>query len=153
VSQHQHSAALLRAKGIPYCPVLVCRTSSQHACVTEIHLGNELAAIKVCSEPTAVLCSTAQGTMHFPLFSVALQNRLAACLCHREYTSEDSLLEKECNEPTPILCSIAQDKTHSPLFSAALQNRACVTAGTAVEIFSSNKCSADQAHSRLVSLL
>ncbi len=48
-----------------------------------------LLLIKVCSKPTPVLCSFAQGTMHFPLFNAALQNRLAACLLHWKYTSDN----------------------------------------------------------------
>ena len=32
--------------------------------------------MQVCSEPKLMHCSTGQGKMHSPLFSVALQNRL-----------------------------------------------------------------------------
>ena len=38
VTQHQSSLALLRAKCNPHCSVLLCKTGSQHACVTTKHL-------------------------------------------------------------------------------------------------------------------
>ena len=42
MSQHQYSAALVRAKCIPHCPVLVCKTGSQHA------YGTRNTPVKVC---------------------------------------------------------------------------------------------------------
>jgi len=38
----------------------------------------DLLFTKVCSDPTSMHCSTAQGKVQFPLASAALQNRLIA---------------------------------------------------------------------------
>ena len=66
--------------------------------------------IKVCSDPTPGLCSTALGKMHSLMFSVALQDRLTACLWHHRHTYADLLFIKVCSDPTPGLCSTALGK-------------------------------------------
>ena len=68
-------------------------------------------------------CSTGQGKIASLLFSVALQNRLTACLCHCNYTYGDLLFVKVCGDATPMHCSTGQGKIASLLFSVALQNR------------------------------
>jgi hypothetical protein len=85
------------AKCIPHCPVLLCKTVSQHVCVTvnticcssrcavtqhqctHCRYTNEgLLLIQVCSEPKEMPRSAGQGKMHYPLLSGALQNRFTA---------------------------------------------------------------------------
>ena len=53
-------------------------------------------------------CSTDQGKLHSPLFSVALQNRLTAGLGHCNYTYRDLLFIQVCSDPTAMQCSTGQ---------------------------------------------
>ena len=77
--------------------------------------------IKVGRDPTPMLCSTAQGEVHAPLLSAALQNRLTAGLSHCKCTYANQLFIQVDSYTTQINCSTG--KMHSPLLSAALQNR------------------------------
>ncbi|DBA96982.1 TPA: hypothetical protein ACH3X3_012923 [Trebouxia sp. C0006] len=67
--------------------------------------------------------STGQGKIASPLFSVALQNRLTAALCHFNNTYGDLLFIQVCSDATPMHCSTGQGKIASPLIRVALQNR------------------------------
>ena len=179
VRQQKCTEALVKAKCIPPCSVLLCKTGSQQVCVTAI------TPMKICSSYRCAVsqhqwqCSTGQGKMQSPMFSAALQNRLTACWFHCSYTYGDYLFIQVCSEPTKMHCITGQGKMHSPLFSAALQNR--LTAGLchcnytyedllfiqvcseptsmAVQHWSRQNavpyvqwCSGKQAHSRFVSL-
>ncbi len=68
-------------------------------------------------------CSSGQDKTACLLLSVALQNRLAAALCHCNYTYGGLLFIQVCSDATTMHCSSGQDKTACLLFSAALQNR------------------------------
>ena len=128
MTQHQCYAALLRAKYIPHCTVLLCKTGSQQTSCHCNYTYEDLLLIQVCIDPTPVLRSSAKGKMHSPLSSATLQNRFTARLCHCNYTYEGLLLIQVLNDPTPVLCSTGSGKMHSPLSRAALRNR--LTAGT-----------------------
>ena len=78
VNQRSCTAALVRARCIPHCSVLLCRTGPQQALCQCSYTCGVLRFMKVCSEPTFMHCSTGQGKVHSPLLSVALQNRLTA---------------------------------------------------------------------------
>ena len=78
VSQHKCSVALLKAKCNPHCSVLPCKTGSKQAVCHCNHSYGVLLFIQVCREPAQMQCSSAQGKMQSPLFSVALQSRLTA---------------------------------------------------------------------------
>ena len=78
VNQQQSTAALFRAKCSFHCSVLLCKTSSQQAVCHCSYTYGDLLFIQVCSDPPQMLCSTVQGKMQFPLFSLAVQNRLTA---------------------------------------------------------------------------
>jgi len=78
VSQHKCSAALLKANCNPHCSVLLCKTGSRQAVCHCNHSYGVLLFIQVCREPAQMQCSSAQGKMQSPLFSVALQSRLTA---------------------------------------------------------------------------
>jgi len=77
----------------------------------------------VCSDATAKQCSTDQGKAACLLLSAALQNRLAAALCHCNYTYGGLLFIQVCSDATTMHCSSDQGKIACLLFSAALQNR------------------------------
>jgi len=78
MTQHQSSAALFRAKCSFHCSVLLCKTGSQQAVCHCGYTYGDLLFIQVCNDPAPMLCSTVQGKMQFPPFSVAVQNRLTA---------------------------------------------------------------------------
>ena len=61
-----------------YCSVLLCKTGSQQAVCHCSYTYGDLLFIQVCSDQATKHCSKVQGKMQFPLFSVALQNRLTA---------------------------------------------------------------------------
>ena len=105
VTQHQCTAALLRAKRSPHCSVLVCKSGSQQA-VCQCKYTHEVLLFKqVCSEPTPKHCSTGQCRIASLLFSAALHNRLTASLCHCSYIYEDLLYIQVCSDLAPLLCS------------------------------------------------
>ncbi len=68
----------LSIRGRPHCSVLLCKTGSQQPVCHCIYTYGDWLFIQVCSDPPQMLCSTVQGKMQFPLFSVAIQNRLTA---------------------------------------------------------------------------
>ena len=127
VTQHQCSAALLRAKCILHRPVLLCKTGSQHALCHCNYTYGGLLFKQVCSDSAPMLCSTGFGKMHSTLPSAALQNRVTAGMGHCNHTYGDLLFIQVCSDPTEMHCSTGQGKLHCPLLSAALQNR--LTAG------------------------
>jgi len=84
--QHQCTAAVVMARKLPRWSVLLCKPSSQDACVTAIKTYGELLFIQVCSDATPMHCRTVQGKTASPLFCAALQTKLAGCLGHCNYT-------------------------------------------------------------------
>ncbi len=76
VIQHQCTAALVLAKPIPHCPLLLCKTGSQHALCQRNNTYGDLLFMLVRKDSAPIFCCTAQGKMHSPLSSAALQNRL-----------------------------------------------------------------------------
>jgi len=148
VTQHQCSAALLRAKCIPHCPVMLCKTGSQHALCHCSYTYAALLLIQLCSDPTPMLCSTAQGKMQPPLSCDALQNRLTACpvslqlhLCRFAFHTGVHCLStnalQQCSGqntfPTVLWCSAKQ--AHS---------MPCVTAITPMQVCCSYRCAVTQ---------
>ncbi len=71
-------SAASQGKMHPHCLVRLCKTGSQQAVCHCSDTYRDLLCIQVCSDPAQMQCSTFQGKMQSPLFSVALQNRLAA---------------------------------------------------------------------------
>ena len=119
---------LALANCIPDCPVLLCKTLSQHACVTVN------APIKVCCsykcavtqhQCTAAL-ALAECIPHCPVLLCKTVSQQA--LCHCKYTYEGLLFIQVCSDPTPGHCSTGFGRMHSPLSSAALRNS--LTTGT-----------------------
>ncbi len=80
VTQHQRTAALVLARCICHCSVLLCKTGSQQSSCHCNYTCGDLPFIQACSDPTARHCSTGFGKRHFPLFSVGLQIRLTVVL-------------------------------------------------------------------------
>jgi len=77
-SQQKWTAVLFRAKCTPHCSVLLCKAGSQQSVCHCNHTYGVLLFLQVCSEPAQMQCSSVQGIMQSPLFSVALQKRLKA---------------------------------------------------------------------------
>ncbi len=121
--QHQCTAALVRARQLPHCSLLLCKPSSQDACVTAIKTYGDLLFIQVCSDATPMHCITVQGKTASPLFCAALQTKLTGCLCHCNYTYGDLVFTQVCSDATPMHPSTGHGKTAAPLFSAALQTK------------------------------
>ena len=90
----------------------------------------DLLSIQVCRHPTAMHCSTGNGSKHSPLLSTAVQNRLRTGLCHCQNSYGDLLSIQVCSHPTPMHCSTGNGKKHPPLLSTAVQNK--LTAAQAV---------------------
>ena len=107
VTHHQCTATLILAKCTPHCSVLLCKTGWQQPCVTAI-------------APMKIHCAYSCA-MHPP-------PRLAAALCHCNYTYEDLLFIQVCKNPPPMHCNTD--------FGNALHTAQC--------------CSAKQAHSSIV---
>ncbi len=81
--------------------------------------------------------------MHLPLSSAALQNRLAACLCHCNYTYEGLLLTQVCTDPSPMHCKpgFGNCIPHCPVMLCKIGSQhACDTAITPMNICCSHKC-------------
>ena len=121
--QNQFIATLVRAKQLPCCSVLLCKTGSQQPCATAICTCGDLLFIQMCSDATPMHCSTAQGKTASLLFSAALQNRLTAALCHCNCIYGGLLFIQMCSDATQVHCNTGQGKIASLLFSAALQNK------------------------------
>ena len=148
VTQHQCTAALLRAKCTPQqcilnCFVLLGKTSSQHACFTAD------TAVKICSSYRCAMSQHQRSAAlpkrkaHFQLSCAAGHNRLTACLCNCYYIYEALLFIHVCSDPTPMLSSTAQGKVHSQLSNAAgLSRLTCCIASTPWKICSSYRCAA-----------
>ena len=111
------------------------QAQKQAVCHCSYTYGDML-LIQVCNDPATKHCSTVQGKMQSPIFSVALQNRLTAKQAHSRQcvtavkpteicsSYKCALTHHKC---TPMHFRTGQGKKHFPLFSAALQNR--LTAG------------------------
>jgi len=122
-TQHQCTAARVRAKCSPHCSVLLCKTGSQQAVCYCIYAYGILLFKQACSAATPMHCSTGQGKMHSPLFSAALQNRLTACSASLQLQLLRFALHTGvqcCN--TNALQHWSGQKSF-PAFCAALQNR------------------------------
>ncbi len=78
VTHHRCYAALFRAKCSFHRSVLLRKTGSQQIVCHCDYTYGDLLCIQVCSDPPQMLCSTVQGKMQFPPFSLAVQNRLTA---------------------------------------------------------------------------
>ncbi len=121
--QDQCTAALVRAEYLLHCPVLLCKTGSQHDC------ANAVTPMEICSSYSCTVmlhqCTAAvvRAKISSPLFSAALQIRLRACLCHCKYTYGDLLFIQLYSDPTQVLCNTVPGKKQSPLLSPAVQNR------------------------------
>jgi len=123
VSQHQCTAALVKAKCISLVQCCIAEQAHSRFVSLQSHLWRFGLHTGVCIDPRLMHCSTGQGRMHFPLFSAALQNMLTAGLCHCNHTYGDLLSIQVCIDPRLMHCSTGQGRMHFPLFSAALQNR------------------------------
>ena len=124
--QHQCTAAMVRAKKLFQCSVLLCKKSLQH-CVTAV-TNKEICSSYRCAvmqqQCTAALVRAKQLS-HCSVLLCKQGSQQA--LCHCSCTYGDLLFIQWGREPTEMHCSNGQGKLHSPLFSAALRNR--LTAG------------------------
>ena len=99
------------------------KTGSQQALSQCSCTYGDLLLIQVCSVATQMHCSTGQGNMHSPLFSAALQNRLAAGTVTMQLHLWRFALD------TGVQCCNTNALQHwsgqnaFPLFNAALQKR------------------------------
>ncbi len=151
MSQQQYSAALLRAQCISHCSVLLCKTGSQHACVTgntpvKIHCLKRsamsqhqyfaaLLRTKLIPHCSVLLCKTGLVSLQVQLWrfshqTSALQIRLTAGLCHCCDNCADLLLIQVCSDPTEMHCSVDLGKmipkaVFSLICRAALMQAAC----------------------------
>ena len=101
----------------------------------------------MCSDTTAMHCSTGQGKLHSPLFKAALQNRLTAGLSHCNYTYGDLLFVQVCSDTTAMHCSTGQINwiPHcSKLLCKTGSQLVWVTAITPMEICCSYRCAVTQ---------
>ncbi len=131
VMQQQCTAALVRAKQLSHCSVLLCKQGSQQAlCHCSCTYG-DLLFIQVCIDATLMHCSTGQGKTASPVFSAALHNRLTACLCHCNCSYGDLLFIQVCSDATMYALQHWSGQNSCPTVRC---------------------CSANQAHSMLVSL-
>jgi len=145
--QNQFIATLVRAKQLPCCSVLLCKTGSQQPCATAICTCGDLLFIQMCSDATPMHCSTAQGKTASLLFSAALQNRLTAALCHCNCTCGDLLFIQVCSDATPLIATLVRAK-QLPCCSVLLcktgSQQPCATAIAFMEVCSSYRCAVMQ---------
>ena len=123
MTHHQCTAALILAICIHHCPVLLCKTGLQHACVSAVtpmkiccsykcamthHQCTAALILAICIHHCPVLlCNT--GSQHACV--TAITPMMICCFI------------QVCSKPPPMHCSTGFGKLHSPLSSAALQNR------------------------------
>ncbi len=112
VTQQKCTAALVRANCIAHCSVLLCRTGSQQARVTAI-TPTETCCSHRCAVTQQKCTAALVRANAIPLFSAALQNRLAAGLCHCKSPNEELLFITVGFDPTPIHCGTGCGKMHS----------------------------------------
>ena len=123
VIHHKSTAALVLANCIPHCPMLLCKTGSQHACVTaitptEICCSHKCAVIHHKSTAALVL-AIAFHTVQMLLCKTGSQHACVTAIT----PMRDLLLTQVCSDPPPKHCSPGFGKLHSTLSPAALQNR------------------------------
>ena len=107
-------------EGTLHCSGLLCRTGSQHICVTAL-TPTEICSSYRCAVTHHQCTATLPWAKCTPHCSVLLfQKRLTAALSHGNYTYADLLFIQVCSEPTEMHCIIGLGKMPSPLFSAAL---------------------------------
>ena len=125
VMQHQSTAALSRAEKLPHCSVLLCKTGSQHDCVTAI------TPMEVCSS----YCCYTKALQHwsrqhcFPIVQFCFAKQAHSICCHCSYTLGDLLFLQVCSDATPKQHWSGQNRFHTV-----------------------QCCSAKKAHSMIVSL-
>ncbi len=131
---------------IPQCSVLLRTTGWQQACAS----ASKLMQI-CCSYRWAVTQHKCIAALYFashsPGFSVALQNRLAASLCHCNQTYANLLFIKEGSDPIQMHCSIVSCQIIpqcSVLLCKTGWQQACVTAITPMQICSSYRWAVTQ---------
>ena len=153
VTQHQCTAALFRAKCSPLCSVLLCKTSSQHACVTAI------APMDIWS---SYMCAVTQHQCTAALFRAKCSPLCSVLLCktssqHACVTAiapmkiccsyKCAVTQHQCSAALPRAkciphCSVLLCKT-----SSHLQHRSGQNVFPTVQC-----CSVKEAHSMLVAL-
>ena len=116
-----------QGKCIPHCPVLLCKTGSQQACVTAV------TPMKICSSYRCAVastnaCSSVQGKLHSRCSVLLCKPGSQQAVCHCSYTYGDLIFIQVSNGPPQMPCSSVQGKLQLPQFSAALQSR--LTAGS-----------------------
>ena len=108
--QHRSTAALVRAKCVPHCSVLLWKTGLQDALCHCIYTYGDFLFIQVYEDPTPMHCSFAEGKMPSPLFNAALQNRLTSRQCGTAVTPI-----KMCSS---YRCAVTQPQCTAALFRA-----------------------------------
>ena len=114
------------AQGKIELPSVQCCSAKQ---AHSLHCVTVVTAMQTCSSYRCAVnqhrCTAAllRAKLSSPVFSAALQKRLAACTFSLWLHLCRFFFIQVCSEPAPMHCSTAQSKMSSPVFSAALQNR------------------------------
>ena len=129
VRQQKCTAALVWAKYISHCSVLTCKTGSQHVCVTAI------TPMEICS----------------PYRCAVSQQKCTAALVWAKYISHCSvLLCKPGSQQLGVTAFLPREICSSYRF--AVRQQKCTAALLQTAFPTVQCCSANQAHSMLVSL-
>ncbi len=108
-------------------PAMHCNTGFSKVHSPMLNAGaTAIAPVKVCCTYRGAVPNhqcTGFGKIHSPLLSAALQNRLAAGLCHCNCNCEDLLFIQMCSLLPPMHCNTGFGRMHSSLLSAVLQKR------------------------------
>ena len=89
--QQQCTSALVRAKHIPHCAVLLCKTDLQQAVCDCIYTYGDVLFIQVCSDPAQMYCSSVEGKIQSPLLVLLCKTGSQRAVCHCSYTYGDLL--------------------------------------------------------------
>ena len=114
------TAALVRAKQLSHCSVLLCKIASQHACATAI-TPMELCPSYRCALMQDICTAALVRAKQLPHCSVLLCKPASQHACATAITYGDLPCIQVCSDSNPMHCSTGQGKTASRQFSAALQ--------------------------------
>ncbi len=123
VMQHQSTAALVMARQLPHCSLLLCKPCSRDACVSAI-TPMETWSSHRCAVMQHQCTAAVVMARHLPHWSVLLCKPSSQDACVTAFkTYGDLLFIQVCSDATPMHCITVQGKTASPLFCAALQTK------------------------------
>ena len=131
VMQHQCTAALVRAKQLPQCSVLLCETGSQHACVSAIK------PLEICSSHRCT----------------SMQDQCTAALVRAKQLPQCSVLLCETGSQHACVTAIKPLEICSSHRCAVMQHQSTAALAGQISFPTVQWCSAKQAHSMLVPAL